>query len=387
MVNFMDSQQPTPTTPRAKTVHFIWRTIPRLLLLAMIVLIFIFSGAINKKKDSIAADKAAAVAQERPPVNTVVYAFSPSEIRDKINLPGTIDPWTRLELMAKVSGMITEVLVSEGDEVKKGDVLAQIEANDYRITLQRAKAAYKLAKSEYDRDKKVYAKGVIPTAELDAKETALETAKADLENAELQLSRCEITAPIDGVIHRLDAKVGLLLSFADPIAEILKIDKVKAVIGIPESDISAVRKLEEVEITIHALDDLVVTGKKHYLSSSPDTAARLYRMELEIDNSSREILPGMFIRADVVKRSVPNAISIPFYSVISRNNEQYVFIEKDGVAQKRSVELGIMEKWLVEVKNGLNVDEKLVIEGHRDIENDQKIKVVKVLTELGDYTL
>lgn len=383
----MDSRQITPTTPRAKTVHFIWRILPRLLLLCMMVLIVVFFGAISKKKNSIASDKKAAVSKERPPVNTVLYAFTPSVIKDRINLPGNIEPWTRLELLAKVSGAITEVLVTEGDEVKKGDILALVEANDYHIRLQRAKAAYKLAKANFERDKKVYAKGVIPTAELDAKETAMETARADLENAKLQLSRCSITAPIDGVIHRLNAKVGLLLSIADPVAEILKIDKVKGVIGIPESDISAVGKLNEVEITIKSLDNLVIMGKKHFLSSAPESAARLYRMELELDNPSRSILPGMFIRAEVVKRSVANAITIPFYSVISRNKEQYVYVEENGTAQKRAVELGILENWLVEVKSGLTFEEKLIIEGHRDVENNQKINAVKVLTDLGEYTL
>ncbi len=383
----MDSRQFTPTTPRAKTVHFIWRTLPRLLLLAMILLIVVFTSAITKKKASIASDKAAMAIQERPPVNTVLFPLNPVEIRDRINLPGSIEPWTHLDLMAKISGTINEVLVKEGAEVKKGDVLAQIEANDYLITLQRAKAAYKLAKANYERDKRVYAKGVIPTAELDAKETAMETARADLDNAELQLSRCTIAAPMDGVIRRLDAKVGLYLSIADPIGEILKIDKVKAIIGIPESDISAVRKLDTIEVAIQAVDNLVTSGKIHFLSPSPDTAARLYRMELELHNPSRSILPGMFVRAEVVKESISDAIAIPFYSVISRNDESYVFIEEDGLAQKRHVQLGVMENWMVQVKNGLNFNDRLVIEGHRDIEDDQRIKVVKVISDLGEYTL
>lgn len=383
----MDPQTITPTTPRAKTVFFIWKILPRLVLLTLVALIVVFVMAVLKKKDLIAADKAAAVAQEKPPINSVIHPLALREIRDRINLPGNIEPWTRLELMAKVNGTVTEVFVTEGDEVEAGVILAKIEDKDYKIALKRAEAAHKLAKADYTRDKTVFAKGVIPVAQMDAKETALMTATADLENAKLQLSRCTVKAPMAGVIRRLDAKVGLLLSVADPIAEMLRIDKVKAVVGIPESDVPAVRGLDTIDVTINALDNRVITGTKHFLSPSPDTTARLYMMELEIDNPDRSILPGMFIRADVVKRSVSEAIAIPLYSVISRNNSQYVFVEEDGVAKKKNVTLGIMENWLIQVTSGLQPEDRLVIEGHRDIENDQKINVVKVVNDLSEYTL
>ncbi len=387
MVNAMDPQQIHPTTPRAKTVFLIWKVLPRLVLLGMLILIAVFGMAIMKKNELIAADKAAAVSNERPPINSVVYTLQPTEIRDRINLPGNIEPWTRLELMAKVAGSITEVLVKEGDEVKEGDVLARIESSDYEIALQKAEATYKYAKADYQRDKKVYDKGVIPAAELDRKETNLITAKTELDNARLQLSRCTIKAPMDGIVRRLDAKVGLLLSVADPVGEILKINKVKAIVGIPESDVPAVRQLDEIQLTVQALDNLVVTGKKYFLSPSPDTTARLYKLELEVDNSSREVLPGMFVRAEIVKKSIPDAITVPFYSVISRNDEQYVYVDEDGVAKKKNVELGIMENWMVQVTQGLDSQDRLIIEGHRDVESGQKIKVVKTLTDLTEYSL
>lgn len=384
----MDRQQKlAPTTTRAKTVYFIWSILPRLVLVGMLVIIVVLFMTISKKKESIAADKAAAVSKERPPVNSVVYPLELSAIRDRINLPGTIEPWTSLELLARIDGFITEVLVEEGDEVEKGQILALIDDDDYSIALQRATAAYTLANANYERDKKVYAKGVIPEAQLDATKTAMLTAKADLDDAKLRLSRCTIKAPINGIIRRLDAEEGLLLSIADPVAQILKIDKVKAIIGIPESDVSAVRDLEEIDVTIQALDNRIITAKKHFLSSSPQTTARLYTMELEIDNRSRDILPGMFVRADIVKQKISETITIPFYSVITRNDEQFVFIEKDGVAHKRDIKLGIMEDWMVQITSGLRVGERLVIEGHRDIENGQQVKVVKVISNPNEYTL
>ncbi len=388
MVNHMDRQQTlAPSTTRAKTVYFIWSVLPRLLLVGMLVIIIVLFMTISKKKESIAAAKAAAVSKERPPVNSVIYPLELSSIRDSINLPGIIEPWTSLELLSRIDGFITEVLVEEGDEVEKGQVLALIDDDDYEIALQRATAAYTLAKGNYERDKKVYDKGVIPEAQLDTTKTAMLTAKADLDNAKLRLSRCTIKAPINGIIRRLDAKDGLLLSIADPVAQILQINKVKAIIGIPESDVSAVRDLEEIDVTIQALDNRIITAKKHFLSPSPQTTARLYTMELEINNSSRDILPGMFVRADIVKQKITDTIAIPFYSVISRNDEQFVFIEKDGVAHKRGVKLGIMEDWMVQITSGLTAGERLVIEGHRDIENGQRVNVVKVITNPNEYTL
>jgi len=366
-----------PTSPRGKFVYFIWRNMPRFVLLGLVVFILILFFAIKEESEIIAANKAQETTAEKPPVNTITMTLSPRPIHDRINLPGEIEPWTRLQLLAKIGGTITEVFVAEGDKVKKGDPLAKIEEADYRIAVERTDAAYKLAKAEFDRDHSVYKKGVIPTATLDAKRTAMQTAMADYDNAKLQLSRTVITAPMTGTISKLDAKVGLQLSIGDPVAEILEVDRMKGVVGIPESDVNAVLQLDTVDLTIQALGDMKVSGKKHFLSPSPGTIARLYGLELELPNPDGAILSGMFIRADIIKKTVNDALAVPMYCVISRNDEQYVFVEKDGVVHKRPVELGIMEKWLVQITDGLKAGENVVVEGHRDIEDGQLVKVIQ----------
>jgi membrane fusion protein (multidrug efflux system) len=376
-----------PNSPRGKIVFFIWNNLPRFVLLAMIVLIFILFGAIRDKSDQIAVNKAEEVRQEKPPVNVVTLKLSPATITDRINLPGYIEPWTKLQLMAKLNGAITEVLISEGDRVKKDDILARIENEDYRIAVDRAEAAYNLSKSEYSREKAMYDKGVIPVATLDSAKTAMQKARADYEDARLLLSRTTVTSPMDGIISRMDAKIGLQLSVGDPLAEILQIDRMKGVVGIPESDVSAVRRLENVALTVQALDNKIFNGKTHFLSPSPQTTARLYNLELAVQNVTGELLDGMFIRADIVKERVDNALAVPFYSVISRNDEQYVFIEQEGVARKRKVTLGIMEKWMVQITAGLNPGDRLLVEGHRDVEDRQSINIIKTLTSPAELPL
>lgn len=374
------SKPTPPETTRGKIVYFIWNNLPRFVLLTMIILIFVLLGTIRDKSDTIAADKAAEGGQEKPPINAVTLTLLPTTITDRINLPGYIEPWTRLQLLAKLNGTITEVLVKEGDRVKKGDILAHIEDDDFRIAVERAEAAYTLAKAEYGRDKAIYDKGVIPTAALDTNRTDMQKAKADYENAKLLLSRTRVTSPMDGIIRRMDAKVGLQLSVGDPLAEILDTDHMKGVIGIPESDVTAVRELESVDLTVQALGNKIITGKKHFLSPSPETTARLYNLELDINNSGGEVLDGMFVRADIVKKQIPDTLAVPFYSVISRNDEQYVFIEEEGVARKRKVSLGIMEKWMVQITAGLKAGDKLLVEGHRDVNDGQKVTIIKALS-------
>jgi len=383
----MNTPYEPPKSTRAKIVFFLWRNMPRFLLLALVTLIIVLAFSIVDKKSALQAEQDAAIKQERPPVNTVVMATEPTTIADRLNLPGTIEPWTKLELAAEIAGTVEKLAVKEGDSVSKGDVLLQIDASDYRIALDRAEAAFRLAKADLERDKTVYDKGVIPTAELDARQTAMQTAKADFDNAKLQLDRCTITAPMDGIVRRLDAKVGMFLGVGDPVGQMLQIDKIKAVIGIPESDINAVRRLDKIDVTIQALDGKVVTGSRYFVSSSPESAAKLYRLELAIDNPGHEILPGMFVRADIVKQRNDNALAIPFYSIISRGNEQFVFVEKDGIVQKRPVKTGIMERWMVEVTTGLQAGDRVVVEGHRDVEDGRAVKVVKVITDPGAYSL
>ncbi|BHH82109.1 efflux RND transporter periplasmic adaptor subunit [Desulforhopalus sp. 52FAK] len=376
-----------PHTFRGTFVYFIWNNLPRFVLMLMIAFIVVLYMSIGEQSKTIAAKKDSEVKAEKPPINVVTLGLRPTTISDRINLPGHIEPWTRLQLMAKIAGTIEEVMVTDGSSVKKGDVIARIENVDYKIASDRAKAAYNLAKGDFERDREIYKKGVIPTATLDINRTKMETSKADFDNAELMLSRTVVTSPMDGIIRRLDAKVGLQLSIGDPIAEILDMDRVKAIIGIPESDVSAVRKLDTVDLTIQALGDTTIKAEKHFLSPAPETTARLYNLELKIDNPEGEILTGMFVRADIIKKQVENSIAIPFYSVISRNDEQYVFLEKDGIATKRPISVGIMENWMVEVTDGLTPGDHLIVEGHRDVEDGQKIKIIKTLENIEEMNL
>ena len=249
---------PKPKTLRGKIVWFVLKNLPGLFF------ILILLGAALLIGQRVADQKAAheeelknATAVENPPTNVVALELRPTILRDKITLPGIVEPWTKLALMSKIGGSIEEFFIQEGDHVKQGQLIARLESKDYRIALNSAKAAYALAKADYDRNKTLRKKGISTQANLDEQRSKLSQSKAAVENAELALSRCRITAPISGIISQLNGEVGMVVNqmMPQPIAEILQIDRVKAVVAIPEADVNAVRQLKQVGVEIRSLDN------------------------------------------------------------------------------------------------------------------------------------
>jgi len=339
------------------------------------------SETIESEKNRMLAEKKEAIAKERPAANVILLNINPSTIYDRINLPGVIEPWERLTLSSKVHGTVTEVVVNEGDTVQEGQVIARLDPADFQIGLESAKATYELAVANQKRMARLFKQGIIPQVEIEKLDAEVKTSRAVLKNAELMLSRCTITAPISGMIRRLDATQGLLLAVADPVAEILQIDKVKAVVGIPESDVDQIRAITDVTVTIQALNNKEVSGRSHFLASSPENGARLYRLELAIDNKNNQILPGMFFRAQIIKKTYEESAVVPLYTVIKRDNRQFVYVEENGVAQLKPVELGIIEDWRVHITNGLSLGSRVVVEGHREINEGHKLNIVRVLND------
>ncbi len=372
---------------RAKIVRFLLYNLPGLLFILLLAFVAMrVNEQVKAKKAVLEEELRNATAAEVPPVNVVTLELRPAPLRDKISLPGVIEAWRSLQLMAKVAGSVEEIFVKEGDQVRQGQLVARLETKEYQIAADSARAAHELARANLARSESLRSKGISTQASLEEQQNQVRQAKAALEDAELKLSRCQITAPIAGVISRLDAEVGMLVhSFSPaPLAEILELERVKAAVSIPESDVAAVRRLKAVQIEVQALGGEKFTAPVHFLAPAPESMARVYRLELALDNPGRRILPGMFVRAEVVKEEQAQALAVPIYAVISRNGEQFVYVEENGLAKRRTVRTGFLEGWQVLVTEGLQAGDKVIVEGHRSVEDGQKVRTVKAAADLKE---
>jgi len=375
---------PTLNTKKDNILRRVWGMLPFLFLVLLIVIIAAMSSRISGESERLKGEKLAALHKERPPVNVVVLDMLPMRIRDRIDLPAQVEPWVELKILAEVSGKVMKLSAAEGNYVNKGDEIVLLDIRDYENTLSSITAEYKLAQINLKRTRELHAEKLITKAQLDADIARVETLGASLRNAELKLERCSIKAPISGIINRLDAEEGLYMNVQDPVAIILDITRVTVSVGIPESDVDEIRKLTDFNVTIDALDNRTVKGRKHFMSKSPESFAHLYKLEIEVNNSKGEILPGMFARVNIVKKEVTDGISVPLYSVISRSNEQFVLTENNGKAEVRLVETGILEGWRMQVTKGLAKGDRVIVVGHRDVDEGQEVNVVRTITDPED---
>lgn len=366
---------------KTRILRFLWGIIPWLMVLLIVVFIVIMAGRIREKSARIEEAKKAAIKKEVEPVQVITLTLKPQRLMDKIDLPAEVEPYENLWVKTEVAGQVVKVLVKEGQTVKKGQVLLKLDDRDYRARLAQIEANHKLAKVKYDRTAALVKKGVAAATELDEIEARRKDLAARRKEARLALSRTRITSPISGRLNEIKAEKGDYVAVGDPVAQVLQFDYVKVTVGVPESDVAAIFDLEEAEVVIEALDKLRVKGEKVFLSRQPRTLARLYNLELRVPNPDGRILPGMFARVELVKHVFDDALAIPLYAVISQSDDHFVYIEKEGRAERRSVKLGTLVGWEVQVTSGLAPGDRVIVVGHRFLDHGQMVKVIQNVSD------
>jgi membrane fusion protein (multidrug efflux system) len=362
---------------KTRMLRFIWGVIPWMLVALVAAFIVIMGARITEKKTNLEEAKKAALKKEVPAVRVITLTLKPRRLVDAINLPAEVEAYEEIWVKSEVPGQVIDLRVKEGQIVERGQVLMKLDDRDFRARLARIEANYSLAKLNYDRIKSLVTKKLAAPTKLDEIEAQLKELTAQRNEAELALSRTSITAPLSSLLNEIKANKGDYVGVGDPVAQILEIDPVKVTVGVPESDVAAIFDLEQADVIIEALEKRRVKGKKIFLSRQPRTLARLFDLELKVPNPEEQILPGMFARVELVKRVYNRALAIPLYAVITEGEERFVFLEKEGRAEKRRVTLGTLIGWEVHITSGLKAGEKLIAVGHRLLDEGQAVDVIK----------
>jgi len=380
-MNGMDDFKPTF---KQRALHSAWGFFPWLLIAGMIILIATMFNAIGIKKTALEQTKIAAMKKEAATANVTTLTVRPGRLVDKIDLPAEVEPWEEVWVRAEVSGQVINVVAQEGQRITEGQVIMQLDDRDYRSRMERIQANLQLAKTNHARIAELAKRHIVPLSQLDEVEARLTEMETQAQETEMALKRTVVRAPISCVLNKLKAKRGDFIRVADPVAQIIQLDRVKVKVGVPESDVAAVCDLDQAEVLFEALQQRRVTGKKVFLSRQPDSLSRLYDLELSIPNPGGDILPGMFVRVELVKHIYTQALAVPIFSVVTEKNDRFVYVVNQGKAERRNVALGTLSGLLVHVTSGLQPGEEVIVIGQRQVNEGQSVVAMKNFASLEE---
>ncbi len=319
------------------------------------------------------------------------------EIIKSESLTGDILPVQQATIYSKVSGNIEKIFVDIGDQVKQNQILALIDTTIYSQNTKQSKANYMQASANsenvrlnFERNKKLFEQNLIARQDLDNAKTAMDVANAQKEaananytNTLTQLSYCRITAPFSGTITKRMLDPGAYVTSSGSsqgtnLFTLMNVDRLKSIINIPEKYVPLLNKIESINVQADALPGKIFSAKLKKISDAVDLSTRTMAVEVDIENTSRILKPGMFATITLVLERKPDALILPNQVVLNDDNGNYVYlVNADSTVTKKYLQLGIQQDNKDEILSGVNDSDKIVFVGQSLIKDKMKVKISK----------
>jgi HlyD family secretion protein len=352
------------------------------------------------------------------------------DLVSKVTANGKIDAQRKVDLSANVMGQIVNLAVREGDVVKKGSFLLQIDQKQLAASAEGAAASMRALHSDrdaaranlaeaqiiYERAQKNFDQRIIPQAELDRARTALQSQRASLASTEQRiqqaqanvtaardtLSKTTMTAPMSGIITALpveEGEVAVIGTMNNPGTKLLTIADmsiVEAVMEVDETDIPTVKVGQRATVTIDAYPNKTYNGVVTEVGSSPIPSATggadavNFEVKIQLENPPAGVRPGFSASADIITGTRAKVVSIPLQALVVREkpgstpgkqqDEEGVYVHKAGKATFVRVSTGLTGESSIEVTKGLTDGEQIVtgpFRALRDIKDGDKVREQK----------
>jgi RND family efflux transporter MFP subunit len=282
---------------------------------------------------------------------------------------GTVRPKLHSVIEAKVSGRIEKMLVTPGQQVKAGQLLAQLDSREIQAKLDQALAVSRQSESELKRYEILRAKQVVTPAEFEAVQSRYQVAVAAAAEAETTLSYTKIVAPFDGVVTRKLADVGDLATPGKPLIELEDPKVLQFEAAVPEAIVGKLALGAKLPVQIMSKEREAVVSE---IAPSGDPGSRTFLVKLDLP-SAAELRAGQFGRVEIPV-SETNVLRAAASAVVQRGQMELVFVVKDGYAQLRLVKTGKRFGNEIELLSGVSAREEVVTENPASLVDGQAVK-------------
>ena len=382
---------------------------------------------VSCKSDYQASQRQGRANDNRAPRQVKTTAVAETPFGETVTANGTLAAFDQTTVSVKVPGRVRTISVDLGSVVRRGQVIAQVDSQDYILRVQQAEAAlqqararlglspegnddridpeqtstvrqaravYDEAKFNRDRAARLVEQGVIAKAEFDSANATFKVAegryqdayeevrnrqgilaqrKSELDLARQQLKDTSVVAPLDGIVQEKRTSVGEYLAAGAPLVNIVRMDPLRLRAEIPERESRTVRTGQDVRVTVEG-DTNIYVGKIMRLSPVIAEQNRMLVVEADVRNNGT-LRPGSFAHAEIVTNDAKMAVTVPNNAIVTFAGIEKVILVQNGKALERPITTGRRSAEFTEIVAGVNVGEKVIVDPG-NLQSGQAVEVV-----------
>jgi multidrug efflux system membrane fusion protein len=331
---------------------------------------------------------------------TIPVAVAKAEVRDLpilLNGLGSVEAYNTVAVKSRLDGQLIKINVKEGQEVKEGELLAEIDPRPYEVQLSQAQAtlfkdqsALKDARLNLERFQQLYKDGVIPKQQLDTQgslegqlDGAVRADQAQVDNVKLNLVYTRITAPVSGRIGLRQIDVGNMVHAADPngLLVITQLQPIAVIFSLPQDNLQAVSQhmnKGRLAVDAYSRDDQtkIATGYLTTIDNQIDTTTGTGKLKAVFDNRDRSLWPNEFVNIHLLLEVRKNNTVVPSAAIQRGPQGTYVFtVKPDKTAEMRNVTATISQGNLTAISQGLQPGEVVVTDGQDKLQPGTKVEI------------
>ncbi|WDF63726.1 efflux RND transporter periplasmic adaptor subunit [Flavobacterium sp. KACC 22763] len=352
------------------------------IIITVVIIIVAFFGVsyiLNKNKAENEA-KTAIVAEKNAAVSVKVATVKTEDVNLGFTANGNFAPIQELTFSAEKSGKVISVLVKEGDYVRVGQTLLTVRGDVINVNAQAAEAAYQNAKSDYVRYENAFKTGGVTKQQLDQAKLALTNAQSNYTQAKINVGDTRVKAPINGYINKKYIEPGSILAGmpATALFDIVNVSKLKLTVTVNETQVASLKLGQTVDITASVYPDKSFSGKITFIAAKADASLN-FPVEIEItNNANNDLKAGMYGTANFgAKSQKQNLKVVPRNAFVGSVSSNEIFVVENGVAKLRKVVAGRILGDKVEIINGLNDGETVIVTGQINLQDGNTVEIIK----------
>lgn len=312
------------------------------------------------------------------PVNVKVEVLKPSRLVDGLQVAGTVKAYEDVNMSPEEGGVVKEWKARKGDHVQKGDLIVMLKDEVMKASCDAASAQFKMAELNLEKQRKVFDEQGISELQLKNLEYTRDAAKANADLMKARWERTQLRSPIDGIVDNTIPNEGDFAPPGIPIARVVNTSTIKIQADVPELYSASVPLGAPAIITFDALPGDTLRGKVTFVSSTVSSSNRAMQVEIILSNPLHRIKAEMVAEVKLLRETKMNALLVSenIIQLVDRDRS-IVYVENAGKAEERRLKLGGRQGIMVEVLEGLNPGDHLIVTGYQKVVSGSPVIVTQ----------